>query len=1133
MHIIQKFITASIFFLSLSTHIFAAQKSLFDKDSIPLSLGRMKDICQAIEKRERQLAMEPLFHALEDGDIKEVLTTINKEKDEKKRALLPCEALHYAIRYANTDKMMRLLFEHTPVKADDKNSLGAVALHIAAEVGKEDELRLLLEKNSTSECVNAQMFNKMTPLHLAAENGRVNAIEILVKHGALVDMQDDCGDTPLHLAIKQHIPGLNDLSEVIRLLVKKGTKQYIANKDGRLPIHLAVQKGIVSIIELLLDDGHEDKHELINAKDLRLGNTPLHYDVGAGYRAIITCLVKRGANVRLPNDAGHTPFHYAAGCAREESLPSLCGLIDKKDADDLVNSNDQQGNPPLNFALEYGRESNVRLLLKMGAAVDHVNTSKATALHIAARDPDNKNILPLLFEGLKAKGKKVEDVINAKDSVGRSALGEALLSGNREFIKTFIEQGATLEGTQGLGSTVLHHAVVNEHDNPEIIKILLQMCNDLKTPIDLNAEMAEGLTPLALAKKFGRTKNAEYLEQVINQSKVTQAQEQKHMDGDRKSVEGVPAGPDKDILFIGELLKIIIGKVKYIPSHFLKAHEATLAKMLKCDVSVIKGYYESSVKDLLEVYFSNVESGAFKVLFIDHSNKVSPHSLTIEPSLIDKYFPNIMLQALKQEPMTAHKKPLHYAAKFGCINIIKACLDESKNGLEVKDEKGNTPLHYALGGGFLDAAMELIAKGARIKTKSKDNFNAVHYAAYGGNEKVLEMLLEHKEFSGIANMYMLEKSKDGRTIVHCAAASCKDNPECIKFVLLKLKEQGLSIVDAVNAVDKSGHTPLIIALDAGGYKNAAFLIEQGACVDAKIVKIARETKGLPQATLELLIKSLPAQNKSKHRKKGKKQKIIIDEKIEEKEEKNLDRKDVKSSVVTIDPKSAWFAAVNQNNMQNVERLLGADPTLINCIQDQNAKMTALHYAVHSDYCNVSLIMLLISRGADVMAKNANGDTFLHCALPIISATDLQTVLIAVKNKRGAKSRDGLVNSADKRGWTSLHFAALYNPELIPVLYQHSADFIGDTDGGTPLHYAVFARNVSSVQAFMPFVTHKELAMEDDSEQTALAFALELSRNSPSTKEKLEAISKMLSSALEDKQVKAIKAKVSVGMKKKK
>ena len=47
--------------------------------------------------------------------------------------------------------------------------------------------------------------NRATPLHFAALSGLLKNAQVLIKFGAPVNMQDDDGNTPLHIAVLQLI----------------------------------------------------------------------------------------------------------------------------------------------------------------------------------------------------------------------------------------------------------------------------------------------------------------------------------------------------------------------------------------------------------------------------------------------------------------------------------------------------------------------------------------------------------------------------------------------------------------------------------------------------------------------------------------------------------------------------------------------------------------------------------------------------------------------------------------------------------------------------------------------------------------------------------------------------------------
>ena len=52
--------------------------------------------------------------------------------------------------------------------------------------------------------MNAKKDNGATPLHLSAQDGRLEVVRALIKAGADVNAKKDNGWTPLHLSARHH-----------------------------------------------------------------------------------------------------------------------------------------------------------------------------------------------------------------------------------------------------------------------------------------------------------------------------------------------------------------------------------------------------------------------------------------------------------------------------------------------------------------------------------------------------------------------------------------------------------------------------------------------------------------------------------------------------------------------------------------------------------------------------------------------------------------------------------------------------------------------------------------------------------------------------------------------------------------
>lgn len=148
----------------------------------------------------------------------------------------------------------------------DKKKSGNTALHVAASEGNLNIVEIIIKADKRT--LYAQDKAGFTPLHEAVQN---NQIEI-VKHIIGVDIktllkQDKTGQMPLHIAI---ITANNKMVELIISADKKTI--YIKDKNGLTPLHLAATFDNSYVAELIssLD------YTLLSVADNN-GNLPVDY----------------------------------------------------------------------------------------------------------------------------------------------------------------------------------------------------------------------------------------------------------------------------------------------------------------------------------------------------------------------------------------------------------------------------------------------------------------------------------------------------------------------------------------------------------------------------------------------------------------------------------------------------------------------------------------------------------------------------------------------------------------------------------------------------------------------------------------------------------------------------------------
>ncbi|GMI66471.1 tetratricopeptide repeat 10 [Hibiscus trionum] len=87
------------------------------------------------------------------------------------------------------------------------------------------------------------------------------------------------------------------------------------------------------------------------------------------------------------------------------------------------------------------------------------------------------------------------------------------------------------------------------------------------------------------------------------------------------------------------------------------------------------------------------------------------------------------------------RNAIHVAALGGGTHILKYLVGELKLNVNVKDDKGNTPLICAISQQHFPAAAYLINNGANLNTMNNEGLTALHFAAGIGPKKLLELLI--------------------------------------------------------------------------------------------------------------------------------------------------------------------------------------------------------------------------------------------------------------------------------------------------------------------------------------------------------------------------------------------------------
>ena len=91
--------------------------------------------------------------------------------------------------------------------------------------------------------------NNRTGMHVAAMNGNLQIMAILVKGGAKLDARDKLGNTPLHYASER------GQLEAAKLLLDLKAPVDAENKQGMTPLMMAAGHGHLEVVQALLGKG--------------------------------------------------------------------------------------------------------------------------------------------------------------------------------------------------------------------------------------------------------------------------------------------------------------------------------------------------------------------------------------------------------------------------------------------------------------------------------------------------------------------------------------------------------------------------------------------------------------------------------------------------------------------------------------------------------------------------------------------------------------------------------------------------------------------------------------------------------------------------------------------------------------
>jgi ankyrin repeat protein len=190
-----------------------------------------------------------------------------------------------------------------------------------------------------------------TALHSASISGHLHVVQLLLRHGVSVDVQNCMNDTPLLLASMQ---GHRD---VVQYLLDYGADVNLQGSSLNSPLNWAAYRGDIDIVRMLLEHNAD-----VNSKD-DTGSTPLHdalrYYSKGGYPQVVRLLLEHGADTKAQDSRRWTPLHHMAIGQLGPDLDVARMLLEYSTDVDVE---DEDGMTPLQLALAEGQVEIAQLL---------------------------------------------------------------------------------------------------------------------------------------------------------------------------------------------------------------------------------------------------------------------------------------------------------------------------------------------------------------------------------------------------------------------------------------------------------------------------------------------------------------------------------------------------------------------------------------------------------------------------------------------------------------------------------------------------------------------------------------------------------------------------------------------------
>ena len=281
-----------------------------------------------------------------------------------------------------------------------KDAHGNNLLHLVCQRPNQQYERILEVMLKRIADVNQRNHASETPLHIAATHGSARMLSLLVQAGARIDARIHDGSSALFFCKPELIAVMLELGADLELKNNADRTAFVNARlsadqprvkafkntgrfgqaaktfelaQGSTSIFTAASTGDTAALTQILE---LDATQL-DAREITLGETPLHCAVAGGQSEAARLLLEKGASINVNNDFLRTPLHYAAVLGHLDIVKLLCH------AQANIHALDARGATPLHDAAAAGRLKVYNYLVQLDASdstLDNQGRSAASML---------------------------------------------------------------------------------------------------------------------------------------------------------------------------------------------------------------------------------------------------------------------------------------------------------------------------------------------------------------------------------------------------------------------------------------------------------------------------------------------------------------------------------------------------------------------------------------------------------------------------------------------------------------------------------------------------------------------------------------------------------------------------------